>query len=315
MGETNKPIALTAGEPAGIGPDIVLSLLQTAITTPLRIFADPHCLEQRAKLLGLPKNLLNKHPNVEITPIKFRENVTPGELNVNNAPAVIESIEKATAACLNKECRALVTGPVHKGIINEAKIPFTGHTEFLAKLTKTQQTVMMLATEQLKVALATTHIPLSKVSKAITEASLTRCIEILDHDLQTRFHIASPKILVCGLNPHAGENGYLGNEEIRVITPVLEKLRKKNYRLIGPVSADTAFTPNSLKQVDVVLAMYHDQGLPVIKTLGFGHTVNVTLGLPIIRTSVDHGVALSLAGTGEASANSLIAAIQYADVL
>lgn len=314
MNDKLKPIAVTVGEPAGIGPDIVLQYLQMPFDIPLRIFADPACLTLRAKQLGLSSDLLT-HPHIEIEPIKFPKSVTPGECDEENAEMVIESIKLATEACLNKQCRALVTAPVHKGIINEAGIPFTGHTEYLAELTKTSKTVMMLVTESLKVALATTHIPLSKVPKAITESSLTRCIEILDHDLQSHFHIPSPKILVCGLNPHAGENGHLGDEEIRVIIPTLEKLRKKGYQLIGPVSADTAFTPQSLHRVDAVLAMYHDQGLPVIKAHEFGYAVNVTLGLPIVRTSVDHGVALSLAGTGKASIDSLKAAIQYADIL
>lgn len=315
MNESIKPIALTAGECAGIGPDIILKLLQDLPTIPLRIYADPKCLEQRAKLLGLPANILSKHAHVEISPVLFPTAVIPGKLNIENASTVIESIRLAAQACLDKECRALITTPVHKGIINDTGICFTGHTEFLAELTGTKQTVMMLATGQVKVALATTHLPLSKVPKAITETSLTRCIEILDHDLQTRFHIPSPKILVCGLNPHAGEGGHFGNEEIRVITPTLEKLWKKGYQLIGPVSADTAFTPHSLNEVDVVLAMYHDQGLPAVKALGFGNAINITLGLPIVRTSVDHGVALSLAGTGNASADSLKAALQYADIL
>jgi len=315
MNDILKPIALTVGEPAGIGPDIVLQYLQMPLDMPLRIFADPVCLENRAKQLGLPANLLLGHRHIDIEPISFPAPVITSELNAINAPLVIESIKQATHACLNKQCRALVTAPVHKGIINAAGIPFTGHTEFLAALTKTPRTVMMLVNESFKVALATTHIPLSKVSKAITESSLTRCIEIIDHDLQSRFHISSPNILVCGLNPHAGENGYIGDEEIRVIMPTLKKLRQKGYQLIGPVSADTAFTPQSLQNVDVVLAMYHDQGLPVVKTLEFGHTVNVTLGLPIVRTSVDHGVALPLAGTGRASADSLKTALQYADIL
>lgn len=308
----NRPIAVTAGEPAGIGPDIILQLLQNPPDIPLIIFGDPKCFETRAKQLGLSIALPD---HIKFSAVALANPAVPGQLNPNNARAVIESIQNATQACLDKQCRAMVTAPVHKGIINDAGIPFTGHTEFLAKLTNTKQTVMMLATPELKVALATTHLPLSKVSKAITESRLTRCLEIIDHDLQTHFHIPTPKILVCGLNPHAGENGHLGDEEIKVITPTLEKLRKKGYQIVGPVSADTAFTQSSLNGIDAVLAMYHDQGLPVIKAQGFGDAVNITLGLPIVRTSVDHGVALSLAGTGNASADSLKAALQYADIL
>ena len=307
------PIALTVGEPAGIGPDIILQLLQDTLTTPLIIFGDPDCLAARAKQLGLPSTLLTKQTQVQIKPVKLSTPCTPGKLDIQNAPSVIQSIELATQACLKKECRAMVTAPVHKGIINEADIPFTGHTEFLAILTQTKQTVMMLTTPQLKVALVTTHLPLSKVAKAITTKKLTRCIEIIDHDLKTYFHIASPKIAVCGLNPHAGENGYLGDEEIKIIIPTLKKLRENGYDVIGPLPADTAFIPHSHQNADVILAMYHDQGLPVIKTQDFSHAVNITLGLPILRTSVDHGVALDLAGTGKASPSSLKAALELAE--
>jgi len=214
------PFALTIGEPAGIGPDILLKLLQESPDLPLCIFGDPACLEMRAKQLGLSPTLL-RQPQLQMESIKLASLAEPGNLNVDNVPAVIESITLATEACLEKRCRALITGPVHKGIINEAGISFTGHTEFLAQQTHTQRTVMLLVSSQLKVALATTHLPLSKVPKAITKTSLTRCIEVLDHDLQSRFHITSPKILVCGLNPHAGESGYLGNEEIRVILAIV----------------------------------------------------------------------------------------------
>jgi 4-hydroxythreonine-4-phosphate dehydrogenase len=314
MSDTIAPIALTIGEPAGIGPDIILALLQEAPSVPICLFGDPACLEQRAKQLGLPAQLLSQ-PHLDIETVKLNSPHEAGHLNVNNASSVVESIRLATQACLDKRCRALVTNPVHKGIINEAGINFTGHTEFLASLTNTKKTVMLLASPQLKVALATTHLALSKVPKAITEASLTRCIEILDHDLQVHFNIASPHILVCGLNPHAGEAGHFGDEEIRVIIPALEKLRQKGYQLTGPVSADTAFIAGKNANVDAVLAMYHDQGLPAIKTQDFGETVNITLGLPIVRTSVDHGTALSLAGTGKALNTSLKTALHYADVL
>ncbi len=303
------PIAITAGEPAGIGPDILIALLQQPLNIPLKIFADKSLLEQRAKILGLDFNLPD---HISIQHIPMATACKPGELSHDNAHYVIDTIQQATQACLENQCRAMVTGPVHKGIINDAGIAFTGHTEFLAKLTDTEQTVMLLASNKLKVALVTTHLPLSKVPEMITEERLTQCINIINHDFKTRFNLSSPRILICGLNPHAGENGHLGLEEKNIIEPCLEKLRKKGLQLIGPVSADTAFTPSSLLQCDVVLAMYHDQGLPILKTLAFGEAVNITLGLPIIRTSVDHGVALTLAGTGKASSASLQTALQMA---
>lgn len=315
MQGSERPIAISVGEPAGIGPDLVLEILQSQPEQSLRIFADPDCLATRARQLGLAFNPEKLPGGVELTPIPLKKPAIAGELDPDNANSVLECIKQATEACINKTCRALVTGPVHKGVINEAGFSFRGHTEYLAQLTQTKKTVMLLASPKLKVALVTTHLPLSKVSKAITKTELTRCIEILDHDLQTRFHIPSPKILVCGLNPHAGEGGHLGDEEIKVIIPTLEALREKDYRLIGPVSADTAFRESSLKEVDVVLAMYHDQGLPPLKAQSFGEAVNITLGLPIVRTSVDHGVALSLAGTGKANADSFKMAIHYADIL
>ncbi len=306
------PIAITPGEPAGIGPDILLMLLQQPMDIPLLIFADQSLLEQRAKTLGIPFYLPST-TSIQQTPLAGLCNT--GNPNINNANYVIETIQQATQACMEKRCRALVTGPVHKGVINEAGITFTGHTELLATLTNTKHTVMMLTNAQLKIALATTHLPLSQVPQAITEERLTKCIEIIEKDCQTRFDIESPRILVCGLNPHAGENGHLGTEEQSVIIPCLQKLREKGYQLIGPVSADTAFTSQSLSQCDIVLAMYHDQGLPVLKSQGFGQAVNITLGLPIIRTSVDHGVALTLAGTGKASHSSLQIALQMANTL
>ncbi len=315
MNDTSLPIALTVGEPAGIGPDLILQILQDPPKTPLIIFADPQCLETRAKELRLPSELLSQHDHIAIESVPLAQACIAGVLNPHNAISVIESIQLATQACLTQRCRAMVTAPVHKGIINEAGIHFTGHTELLAELTHTLKTVMLLATSSLKVALATTHLPLSQVPKAITSSNLEHCIQIIDHDLRTRFHLSSPHIAVCGLNPHAGENGYLGDEEITTIMPTLEKMRQQGYQLTGPIAADTAFRPESLKGIDLVLAMYHDQGLPVLKTQGFGEAVNITLGLPILRTSVDHGVALSLAGTGKASSTSLKQALHYADVL
>jgi 4-hydroxythreonine-4-phosphate dehydrogenase len=300
-------IAITPGEPAGIGPDITLKLLQQQnIAANFIVFADPDLLQQRAEQLGLSIKLDN------VVPIPLSQPVIPGELNSANANYVIETLTQACQACLNKQCDALVTAPVHKGIINDAGINFTGHTEFLADLSNVKQVVMMLATPKLRVALVTTHLPLSQISSAITATRLETVIRILNNHLQQKFGLKHPKILVCGLNPHAGEDGHLGNEEIITIIPTLNKLRDQGINLIGPVSADTAFTTNSLSGIDVVLTMYHDQGLPVLKSQGFGEAVNVTLGLPIIRTSVDHGTALNLAATGKASSTSLHYAVQIA---
>jgi 4-hydroxythreonine-4-phosphate dehydrogenase len=247
------------------------------------------------------------------------EKSIPGQLNPSNASYVLESLDQAIASCSQGDCHALVTGPVHKGVINNALADnpisanfFYGHTEYLAEKTKTDRVVMMLATDKLRVALATTHIPLSQVANHITRADLQHTIEILHNDLQTKFGIIDPTILVCGLNPHAGEQGHLGREEIEIIEPVLNHLREHAMKLIGPLPADTLFTPKILQQGDAVLAMYHDQGLPVLKYQGFGRAVNITLGLPIIRTSVDHGTALDLAGTGSADMGSLQTAMQWA---
>jgi 4-hydroxythreonine-4-phosphate dehydrogenase len=309
-------IALSLGEPAGIGPDIVLKLADASAALAskegrsFRCYADPDLLAQRARLLGLDFSRLEKW--AEIVPIKTAQPVEPGVLNSANSPYVLECLRRACQDCLSGECGALVTGPVHKAIVNQAGIPFSGHTEFLAELTATAQVVMMLATPDLRVALATTHLPLAEVSKAITRPGLEKTLRILEHDLRVRFGLKQPRILVCGLNPHAGEDGHLGREELEILSPVLAALRAEGFTLIGPLPADTAFTPAALAQADVVLAMYHDQGLPVLKARGFGEAVNITLGLPIIRTSVDHGTALSLAGTGKAEWNSLQRAIDMA---
>lgn len=299
-------IALTPGEPAGIGPDIVLQLAQHDLPAQLIIFADPEMLAQRAVQLGL------KADHLHIVPIPVNQPVFAGQLNVANAPYVIETLRQACQACQNHDLDALVTGPVHKGIINQAGIPFTGHTEFLAQQTQVEDVVMMLATMRLRVALLTTHLPLSQVSATLTTTKLEHVLRILHTDLQKKFACQHPHILVCGLNPHAGEDGHLGQEEQMIIIPVLNALRAEGMHLTGPVAADTAFTPYSLSNVDAVLTMYHDQGLPVLKSQGFGESVNITLGLPIIRTSVDHGTALKLAGTGCALSSSLYAAIQMA---
>ena len=314
-------VALTPGEPAGIGPDIALQLSQQAIAARLVLFADSQLLLQRAQQLNLNIDInvitdidqLTPHQpdQVQVFHVPLNVDAQAGELNKKNAAYVLDCLKQSVALIQNNKIHALVTGPVHKGIINDADIHFTGHTEFLAELTGGQP-VMMLTADSLRVALATTHLPLSEVSQAITKESLQQVIETMYHDLKFKFGIDQPKILVCGLNPHAGEDGHLGKEEIDIIKPVLNSLRKKNMDLVGPLPADTLFTPKYLQQADAVLAMYHDQGLPVLKHVGFGHGINVTLGLPIIRTSVDHGTALELAGTGKANTGSLNAALNLA---
>lgn len=311
-------LVLTPGEPAGIGPDIVLQLLQHKLPCEIIVVADKNLLAQRAQLLDIKTQFVDYQKNnfnakaINIIHVPLKVSVEPGKPNSRNAVYVLETLQLATKACMNREFAALVTAPVHKAIINEASIAFSGHTEYLAQLTHTQMVVMMLVAKQLRVALATTHLPLANVPKAITIEKIIQTIEIIHHDLKTRFNIANPRIAVCGLNPHAGEGGYLGREEIEVIAPALKTLAAQGILVKGPLSADTIFTSDSLKTSDVILAMYHDQGLPVLKYAGFGHAVNVTLGLPIIRTSVDHGTAFNLAGTGKADWHSLEAAVELA---
>lgn len=314
-------IIISSGEPAGIGPDICLALSQHDQACGLVVLADPQLLAERARCLGIDLviNLYSPHQDLQahqagqltVWPIELRSESVCGQLDRRNSPYVLEILNTAVNACLYGPFDGLVTGPVHKGIMNDAGFDFTGHTEFIAVRCGAKP-VMMLATPGLRVALATTHLPLANVSAAITPETLESVIRILNHDLRQRFAIAEPKILVCGLNPHAGENGHLGHEEIRVIQPVLESLRAEGIHLQGPLAADTLFTPKYMQQADVILAMYHDQGLPVLKYLGFGHAVNITLGLPIVRTSVDHGTALELAGTGQADPGSLLFAIETA---
>ena len=311
-------LALTPGEPAGIGPDLTVMLAAAGKLDHIAVIANPEMLLARAKTLGLELEL-TEFPNrgstaqsLSIVPVALPNQVVAGELDAGNARYVLNTLDRATQGCLNGEYSGLVTGPVHKGIINDAGIPFSGHTEYLANLCEDPRPVMMLTAGSLRVALATTHLPLKDVPTAITESSLEEVITILHDDLLQRFGIVKPTILVCGLNPHAGENGYLGMEEIEIITPTLHRLRRERIDLIGPLPADTLFTPRHLEQADAVLAMYHDQGLPVLKHVGFGHAINVTLGLKIIRTSVDHGTALDLAGGGEVETGSMIAAIQLA---
>ncbi|MEI7234873.1 4-hydroxythreonine-4-phosphate dehydrogenase PdxA [Pectobacterium carotovorum] len=321
--ESNTPrVVITPGEPAGIGPDLVIALAQQAWPVELVICADPDLLLSRALQLSMPLTLRDYQPgqpaqpqqagSLTILPIAAPATIIPGQLNVANSAYVVETLARACDGCLNGEFAALITGPVHKGIINDAGVPFSGHTEFFADRSRCDRVVMMLATEELRVALATTHLPLSAVSAAITRQSLHEVITILHHDLQTKFGIAQPQIYVCGLNPHAGEGGHMGREELDVINPALDELRQQGITLVGPLPADTLFQPKYLQHADAVLAMYHDQGLPVLKYQGFGRAVNITLGLPFIRTSVDHGTALELAATGSADPGSFITALNLA---
>lgn len=312
-------IALTPGEPAGIGPDLCVRLLREPIDYRLVVIADPGLLAARARDLGLTAALPSwagqEQPGVYVLPVALARPARAGLLDPANAPYVLHTLERAIAGCLHGEFDALVTGPVQKSLINDAGIDFRGHTELLMARASAPGVVMLLACPGLRVALATTHVPLADVSRHITRAGLTRTLTILHRDLGARFGIADPAIVVCGLNPHAGESGHLGREEIETIAPVVHELAAGGMRVRGPASADTAFIPEKLDGVDAVLAMYHDQGLPVIKHRDFAHAVNVTLGLPFVRTSVDHGTALELAGTGRADDSSLRAALALARAL
>ena len=318
---TPLPIALTSGEPAGIGPDLCVLLAQEARAFDLLVLADPSLLQQRAAQRGLPLELDHYAPSqpvartagkLSVLPLPLATPCAPGQLDPANSAYVLKLLERAAGGCLSGEFCAMVTAPVHKGVINDAGIAFQGHTEFLQACANVPQVVMMLAGAGMRVALATTHFALKDVPAQITRASLETTLRIIDQDLRQRFGIRQPHILVAGLNPHAGESGHLGREEIEIIEPVLNKLRAAGMNLIGPLPADTLFNPERLKQADCVLAMYHDQGLPVLKFASFGAGVNITLGLPFIRTSVDHGTALDLAGTGEIDSGSLTVAIQTA---
>lgn len=312
-----QPLAITSGEPAGIGPDLCLQLAGHA--QPLVVIADKSLLQQRARQLGINVALHDYTPSTPHVPnklsvlhIPLASTVQAGKLTPANSPYVLATLRRAVQGCQSGEFSGMVTAPVHKGVINDAGIPFTGHTEFLAELTHTPQVVMMLAGGGMRVALATTHLPLREVADAITAPLLESVLRILHRDLQRRFGLAQPRILVAGLNPHAGESGHLGREEIEVMIPVLDKLRAGGLNVSAPLPADTLFAAHRLRECDAVLAMYHDQGLPVLKHASFGEGVNITLGLPIIRTSVDHGTALELAGTGKADAGSLLEAIKVA---
>ncbi len=315
-------IALTAGEPAGIGPDVILMAAQQSWDAELVAIADPELLNTRAQALGLNITLspldTNAPPKIRaaghlgIQPVPLHHPSRAGKLDPANAPYVIETLREAVAGCQKNIYQAMVTGPVQKSVINDAGIPFTGHTEFLAEACGTSQVVMMLATRQLRVALATTHLPLREIANAITPELLKSTLNILHNDLRDKFGIPLPRIAVLGVNPHAGEGGHMGREEIDTLIPVMEALRAEGMNLTGPLPADTAFNPKVLDNSDVVFAMYHDQGLPVLKYAGFGEAINITLGLPLVRTSVDHGTALELAGSGEADWRSMEQAILIA---
>lgn len=313
-------LAITSGEPAGIGPDLCLQLSAENLPCPCVILADKYLLAQRAQQMGisfrLPEFSASHSQKLSIWHIPLKASSKAGCLNVDNAGYVIELLDTAYRGIQNGQFAGMVTAPIHKGIINDAHLShishFSGHTEYLAQLSNSKQVVMMLVGGGLRVALATTHLPLKEVSQALNSELLESVLNIVHHDLQHKFHLAQPRILVCGLNPHAGEGGHLGDEEIHTITPVIKQQQAMGRAVSGPYPADTIFQPFILKQGDVVLAMYHDQGLPTIKYAGFGEGVNVTLGLPFIRTSVDHGTALNLAGTGKAHSGSLKAAIRTA---
>jgi len=316
-----SPLVITCGEPAGIGPDLCVQL--AAQGHHLLCIADKFLLQQRAQQLGLgvqicevangdTPRIATPHSVLHVIHIPLAAPAVAGVLNAANSDYVLATLRRALQGCVAGEFSGMVTAPVHKGIINDAGIAFTGHTEFLAEQTATPLVVMMLVGGGMRVALATTHLPLREVADAITQPLLEKVLRILQRDLQQRFGIARPHILVAGLNPHAGEGGYLGREEIDVMIPVLDKLRAAGMNVSAPLPADTLFTPYKLVQCDAVLTMYHDQGLPVLKHASFGAGVNITLGLPIIRTSVDHGTALDLAGTGKADCGSLLQAIAVA---
>ena len=315
-------LILTCGEPAGIGPDLCIDVVGREWPCELIVAGDTDVLRARAQQLRKPLSFLPYKPDdartehragtLRVLHVPVAATVRPGQLDRANARHVLQLLDRAIDGCMAGEFAAMVTAPVQKSVIIDAGVKFSGHTEYLAERTGGAHPVMLLASGSLRVALATTHLPLKDVSAAITGQLLQRVLRIVDHDLRTRFAIAAPRIIVCGLNPHAGESGHLGREELEVIAPALDALRRTGMQLIGPAPADTAFTTQMLKQADAVLAMFHDQGLPVIKYAGFERAVNVTLGLPIIRTSVDHGTALSLAGTGAAESGSLACAIELA---
>ena len=315
-------LAVTPGEPAGIGPDLCVRLAARPFPAQLVVIGDPDLLAARARQLGQEIHLRPFVPEaprqakpagiLQVLARPLRTPAVAGRLDPANAAYVLDTLALACDGCLAGDFDALVTGPVHKGLLNQAGYPFTGHTEFLAERCAATDPVMLLAVPGLRVALATTHLPLSQVASHITGSLVERILRVLERELREKFALTRPRILVCGLNPHAGEGGHLGTEEETLLRPLIEDLRAQGLAVTGPVPADTAFLPARLAQCDAVLAMYHDQGLPVLKHLGFGHAVNITLGLPILRTSVDHGTALELAGTGAADDRSLDAALVLA---
>lgn len=324
---TTPILAITAGEPSGIGPDLCVQIAQLDWDYQILVICDKQLLLDRAKQLGLPltvtefdssKKQANPHKpgHLWVKHVPLAEQSIAGELNTANGPYVLKTLDIATQGCIDGDWHAMVTAPLHKGVINDSEQvetgSFTGHTEYLRDFCGREEVVMMLATEDLRVALVTTHLPLRDVADAITPDRISRVARILDHDLKQFFALEKPRILVAGLNPHAGEGGHLGMEEIDVIEPTLKMLNDEGLNLIGPLPADTLYTPKQLEQADATLAMYHDQGLPVLKFHGFGRAANITLGLPIVRTSVDHGTALDLAGTGKADAGSLETALKVA---
>jgi 4-hydroxythreonine-4-phosphate dehydrogenase len=316
-------LILTPGEPAGIGPDIILQIAQQDWPAELVVITDPALLSDRAGQLGITikleeAKLADRTPTphqagtLKFISIPLAAPVKSGKLDTANALFVQNSLAEAARLCLEHQADAIVTGPVHKGVMNDAGIAFSGHTEFFAQQSNVSRTVMLFVTGKMRVALATTHLPLADVAKNITAKRLRETLEIINTDLKNRIGVSKPRILVCGLNPHAGEGGHLGREEIEVITPLISQLQSEGLSITGPLPADTLFTPKYLAQADVVLAMYHDQALPLVKYASFGHAVNVTLGLPFIRTSVDHGTALDIAGSGQADSGSMKAAIELA---
>ncbi len=319
---TCQRIAITPGEPAGIGPELMLALAEQDWPVELVVIADPDLIQSRADALGKPLTLQPYRPEqppqpqragtLTIEAIKLARPAVPGVLDEANGLYVLETLKRASDGNMNGEFAAVVTGPVNKGIINKAGVSFSGHTEFFAQQANVPDVVMLLATPGLRVAQVTTHIPLAYVAKAITEERLSKIIRILHAELKAKFALPSPRIYVCGLNPHAGEDGHLGREELDIIIPTLDTLRAEGMDLVGPLSSDTVFQQKYMQDADAFLAMYHDQGLPVLKYIGFGQAVNITLGLPFIRTSVDHGTALELAGTDKIDAGSMLCALNQA---
>jgi len=299
-----KPLVITAGEPAGVGPDLCLALAGTRWSNKIVVIADRDCLDARARQLGVENSL-------EILNQPLSNPAVCGTPDPANAESLLAGLKRAVAGCVEGQFSGLITGPLQKSTINDAGFPFSGHTEYLAELTSASTPVMLLVADSMRVALASTHMPLREVSDYLTKAKLRDVIKVLHADLVDKFSIPEPELVVCGLNPHAGENGHLGEEDAAIIEPVVAEFRRNGMNIRGPLPADTAFTP-AAGHADAVLAMYHDQGLPVLKYAGFGNAVNVTLGLPIIRTSVDHGTALDIAGTGQADAGSMTEAVALA---